>query len=45
LHAHRAAAHQPGALLPAPAADHFTILDELRKPDGLLVRAAVDAIK
>ena len=45
LHAHRAAAHQPGALVPAPAADHFTILDELRKPDGLLVRAALDAIK
>ena len=27
-------------LLPIAGADHFTILDELRRPDGELVRAA-----
>ena len=41
LNARRAAAHCPGALLPIAGADHFTILDELTRPDGLLVRAAV----
>ena len=40
LHALRSAAHAPGALLPVPGADHFSILDGLRRPDGLLVRAA-----
>jgi arylformamidase len=42
FHARRAAAHAPGALLPIAKADHFTILDEIRRPDGLLVRAALD---
>ncbi|WP_053080566.1 alpha/beta hydrolase [Methylobacterium variabile] len=40
LNALRAAAHAPGALLPVPGADHFSILNEFRQPDGLLVRAA-----
>ena len=40
LHALRSAAHTPGALLPVPDADHFSILDEFRRPDGILVRAA-----
>ena len=40
LHALRAAAHAPGALVPVPGADHFTILDELKQPDGVLVKAA-----
>ncbi|MGU3540469.1 alpha/beta hydrolase [Methylobacterium sp. A54F] len=40
LHALRGAAHAPGALLPVPGADHFSILDAFREPDGLLVRAA-----
>ncbi|MDP4025159.1 alpha/beta hydrolase [Methylobacterium sp. NEAU 140] len=40
LHALRAAAHAPGALLPVPGAEHFSVLDALRRPDGLLVRAA-----
>ncbi len=40
LHALRLAAHAPGPLLPIAGADHFTILDELRRPDGQLVRAA-----
>lgn len=42
LAAKRVAAHAPGALLPILGADHFSILDELRRPDGLLVRAALD---
>jgi len=40
LHALRAAAHTPGPLLPIAGADHFTILDELRRADDQLVRAA-----
>jgi len=40
LHALRSAAHAPGPLLPVAGADHFTILDELRRPGGQLVRAA-----
>ena len=45
LHALRAAAHLPGALVPAPGADHFTIVEQLRQPDSLLVRAAVEALR
>lgn len=40
LHARRAAAHAPGPLIPVAGADHFTILEELRRPDGALVAAA-----
>ncbi len=45
LHAARSAAHLPGALVPAPGANHFTIVQELRQPDGLLVRAALEALR
>lgn len=45
LHGQRAAAHLPGALVPVAAANHFTILDALRRPDGLLVRAAMEALR
>jgi hypothetical protein len=38
LHAMRAAAHAPGALLPIAEANHFTVLDALRSPDGELTR-------
>ena len=41
FHAQRSAAHAPGPLLPIANADHFTILDELRKPDGQLTAAAL----
>ncbi|MEJ1978148.1 MAG: alpha/beta hydrolase [Acetobacteraceae bacterium] len=41
LHALRAAAHCPGPLVPVARADHFTILDTLRAPDGALTRAAL----
>ncbi len=44
LHALRASAHAPGALLPVPGADHFSILDGFRRPDGILVRAAQDLL-
>ncbi|MDI4656805.1 alpha/beta hydrolase [Xanthobacter autotrophicus] len=42
LAAQRVAAHAPGALLPIAGANHFSILDELRRPDGQLVRTALD---
>jgi arylformamidase len=38
FHARRAAAHLPGALIPVPAANHFTIVHELRDPHGVLTR-------
>lgn len=44
LHAMRSAAHLPGALVPAPGCDHFTIVEQLRQPTGLLVRAALDVL-
>jgi acetyl esterase/lipase len=44
LHALRAAAHCPGALLPVVGADHFTIIEDLKRPDGQLVKAALNLI-
>lgn len=40
LHALRSAAHAPGALIPVAGADHFTIVDSLRDPQGELARHA-----
>ncbi len=40
LHARRAALHRPGALLPVPHADHFTIIDALRVPGGPILGLA-----
>ncbi len=40
LHALRSAAHAPGPLLPIAGADHFSILEQLRRPNGQLVRTA-----
>jgi arylformamidase len=40
FHAKRVAAQAPGRLLPVEGADHFTILEALRRPDGILVEAA-----
>jgi arylformamidase len=37
LHARRSAAHAPGALVPKPNADHFTILHQLLSADSPLV--------
>ena len=44
LHAQRAAAHAPGPLIPVAGANHFTILDELRRKDGMLLKAARDLV-
>jgi arylformamidase len=41
LHAKRAALHLPGALVPAPGHDHFTIMETLRAPTGLLTRCVL----
>jgi arylformamidase len=38
LHALRSAAHLPGALIPVPRANHFTIVHELRDQKGILTR-------
>lgn len=40
LHHKRAEAGAPGKLIPVEGADHFTILEALRRPDGVLVDAA-----
>lgn len=45
LHARRAAAHQPGALLPIAGANHFAILDELRVRAGQLTRLALELVR
>ncbi len=42
LHALRASAHAPGALIPGPGLDHFTIVNSLRETDGLLTRTLLD---
>jgi arylformamidase len=38
LHAYRAAADAPGALLPVPGCNHFTILEQLRLAEAFLTR-------
>lgn len=40
LHRMRATRHYPGPLVPVAGADHFTVLDALRQPEGELVRVA-----
>jgi pimeloyl-ACP methyl ester carboxylesterase len=44
-HAHRSRSHHPGQLIPIPKANHYTILDELRSPSGILTRTAVRLLK
>lgn len=41
-HAYRSKSHLPGDLIPIVKANHFTILDEFRRPDSRLTRAAVE---
>ena len=41
LYGLRQAAGAPGALLPVEGANHFSLLEELYKPDGQLVKAAL----
>jgi acetyl esterase/lipase len=38
FHARRSAEHTAGALIPVPGANHFTIMHELRDPEGTLMR-------
>jgi acetyl esterase/lipase len=40
-HAHRARSHAPGPLIPVPQANHFTIMEELRSPNGILARTVM----
>ena len=44
LHALRAAAHTPGALIPAAGMNHFSICNTLRSANGLLTRALLDLV-
>ena len=44
LHERRIAAGAPGRLLLVAGHDHFSILAELRRPDGALVQAVRDLI-
>ena len=44
FNAHRAMAHCPGDLIPIPAANHFTILDQLLEADSHLVRSIVGLV-
>ena len=42
FHAYRAQSHLPGQLIPVVKTNHFTILEELRRPNAILTRAALD---
>ena len=41
FHAYRSQSHLPGSLIPVVKTNHYTILDELRQPNGALTRAVV----
>jgi arylformamidase len=45
FHAARAAANAPGPLLAVNGADHFRILDELSRPQGVLTKTVLDLVK
>ncbi|MDP2802879.1 MAG: alpha/beta hydrolase [Phreatobacter sp.] len=42
MHAARLRAGAPGSILPVADADHFSILETMRRPDGALTRALLD---
>lgn len=42
FHGRRAEAHQEGALIPVPRANHFSILDGLEDPKGVLTRQMLE---
>jgi arylformamidase len=44
LYEARQAAHAPGDLVAIDGANHFSILDELRRPDGALVKLALSLL-
>jgi arylformamidase len=41
FHAYRAQSHLPGQLIPVVRTNHFTTLEELRRPNGILTRAVL----
>jgi len=45
LHAHRSAGHAPGPLIPVAGRNHFDILGELHKRDGILTRQLLDLLE
>lgn len=45
FHRIRAEAQAPGPLIPIPGADHFRVLEALRAPDGVLLRAAAELLR
>jgi acetyl esterase/lipase len=45
FHGTRAKAQAPGPLLPIPGADHFRVLDALRRPGGALLRVAAELLR
>jgi arylformamidase len=45
FHTARTDAHCTGPLVPVKRADHFRILEEMRTPDGVLMRAAADLLR
>jgi len=45
FHAHRARSHAPGVLVPVANANHYTIMETLRSPDGILARTALRLIE
>ena len=44
-HAHRSRSHQPGQLIPIPNANHYTGLESLRSPNGILTRTAMRLVE
>jgi arylformamidase len=42
FHAYRAKSHLPGPLIPVVRTNHFTILEELRRPNGILTQAVLN---
>jgi pimeloyl-ACP methyl ester carboxylesterase len=44
FHVYRALHNAPGELIPIPMADHFTVLDALQNPSGLLARHVLDLV-
>jgi arylformamidase len=44
-HAYRARSNYPGPLIPIPNANHYTSMEELRSPKGVLTRTAMRVLE